>query len=137
MCTQGYLLSVFLNEARKLYAEEHIQAAVRLCYCGGCAITACCCYQDWLVGLGVGIIDHCLKEILTVHFLSRPSKEEFLSTNSFICSFRTSTSSLTAYIKWLSPDPVKTKLGMSKKGERGRSCYLVLLINTRRLCCAL
>ena len=21
------------------------------------------CYQDWPVGLGVGIIDHCLKEI--------------------------------------------------------------------------
>lgn len=27
------------------------------------------CYQDWPVGLGVGITDHCLKEILTVHFL--------------------------------------------------------------------
>lgn len=27
------------------------------------------CYQDWPVGLGVGTTDHCLKEILTVHFL--------------------------------------------------------------------
>lgn len=65
----------------------------------GCAGCAC----DVLLGAACWLESWDNWSLLERDFnsaFSRSSKE-FLSTNSFICSFRTSTSSLTAYIKWL------------------------------------
>lgn len=69
--------------------------------CGGCAGGGCAC--EVLLGAACWLESWDNWSLLERDFnsaFSRSSKE-FLSTNSFICSFRTSTSSLTAYIKWL------------------------------------
>lgn len=69
--------------------------------CGGCAGGGCAC--EVLLGVACWVDSWDNWSLLERDFnsaFSRSSKE-FLSTNSFICSFRTSTSSLTAYIKWL------------------------------------
>lgn len=97
------LLSGFLlwNEAGKLYAEETFGCCGGCAGCAGCAITACACKV--LLGLACWAESWDNWSLFERDFnsaFSRSSKE-FLSTNSFICSFRTSTSSLTAYIKWL------------------------------------
>lgn len=69
--------------------------------CGGCVGGGCAC--EVLLGVACWVESWDNWSLLERDFnsaFSRSSKE-FLSTNSFICSFRTSTSSLTAYIKWL------------------------------------
>lgn len=69
--------------------------------CGGCAGGGCA--WEELLGPACWLESWDNWSLLERDFnsaFSRSSKE-FLSTNSFICSFRTSTSSLTAYIKWL------------------------------------
>lgn len=92
---------LFSKEARKLYAEETFGCCGGCVGCGGCAITVCAC--EVLLGLACWVESWDNWSLFERDFnsaFSRSSKE-FLSTNSFICSFRTSTSSLTAYIKWL------------------------------------
>lgn len=84
--------------AGKRYAEETFGCCGG---CIGCAVAACA--WEVLLELACWVDSWDNWSLLDRDFnsaFSRSSKE-FLSTNSFICSFRTSTSSLTAYIKWL------------------------------------
>lgn len=97
--------------------------------CGGCAGGGCealpgACWLD--------SCDSC--SLLDSDFnsaFSRSSKE-FLSTNSFICSFRTSTSSLTAYIKWLFTRSCKERADSYSTGKKS---FLQPSPRTRCSCC--
>ena len=82
------------------------------------------CYQHWPVGLGVGITDHCLKEILTVHFLVQV--KSFFQLILLFVPLELPLLLLLHTSNGFSPDPVKNKIRNVKKSERERSCYLVL-----------
>lgn len=82
------------------------------------------CYQDWPVGLGVGITDHCLKEILTVHFLVQV--KSFFQLILLFVPLELPLLLLLHTSNGFSPDPVKNKIGNVKKREREKYCYLVL-----------
>lgn len=66
------LLSVFSLMRQESFMLRRHSAAVEVVLAAEAVLSLLVvekCYQDWPVGLGVGIIDRCLKEILTVHFL--------------------------------------------------------------------
>ena len=137
-CRMARLLSVFFLMRQESFMLRRHSAAVEVALAAEAVLSLLAvekCYQDWLVGLGVGIIDHCLKEILTVHFLVQV--KSFFQLILLFVPLELPLLLLLHTSNGFSPDPVKNKISNVKKGERGRSCYLVLLINTRRLWCAL
>lgn len=74
------------------------------------------CYQDWPVGLGVGIIDHCLKEILTVHFLVQV--KSFFQLILLFVPLELPLLLLLHTSNGFSPDPVKNKIRASERKEK-------------------
>lgn len=81
------------------------------------------CYQDWPVGLGAGITDHCLKEILTVHFLVQV--KSFFQLILLFVPLELPLLLLLHTSNGFSPDPVKNKIRNVKK-RKERHCFLVL-----------
>lgn len=114
-CSRAFLFS---EEAGELYAEETFGCCGGCVGCGGCAIAVCAC--EVLLGLACWVESWDNWSLFERDFnsaFSRSSKE-FLSTNSFICSFRTSTSSLTAYIKWLFTRSCGEQVNSYTKGKK-------------------
>lgn len=84
-----------------VYAEETFGCCGGCAVCGavkGAVVTGGCC---WLRPAGVESCDSWSLFERDFNSAFSRSSVEFFSINSFICSFRTSTSSLTAYIRWL------------------------------------
>lgn len=84
-----------------VYAEETFGCCGGCAVCGavrGAVVTGGCC---WLRPAGVDSCDSWSLFERDFNSAFSRSSVEFFSINSFICSFRTSTSSLTAYIRWL------------------------------------
>lgn len=82
------------------------------------------CYQGWPVGLGVGTTDHCLKEILTVHFLVQV--KSFFPLILLSAPLELPLLLLLHTSNGFSPDPVKNKIRNIKKELRRVKSYFVL-----------
>ena len=115
--TRADCFQSFLKEARSFRRRRRSAAA-----------EAAKCCQDRPAGLGAGITYHCLKAILTVHFLVQV--KSFFQLILLFVPLELPLLLLLHTSNGFLPDPVKNNMRNVKKSERGRSCYLVLLINT-------
>lgn len=77
------------------------------------------CYWGWPVGLGVGITDHCWKEILTVHFLVQV--KSFFQLILLFVPLELPLLLLLRTSNGFSPDPVKDKT-RNVKVSKGVHC---------------